>query len=242
MSNREESENLEDYSSPDYEPFPDPPDIGSTIDGRFLWILLWIMSYRTRFNITETATEALIKFMKLVLTEIGGDDFKDFPNSIYLTKRVLGLEDNFQSFVPCPKCHKLYQKQEVVNFRQRDTLAVMKCHHVEFPNSNRPVYCDTSLSQKIDLSTNRITIRPNLTYPFSGIIQQLTSMYNRPDFERCLRIWANRRQQSDNVLTDIYDGQIWQTLKESSEEDSPNFFRVNVADFHLGLMLNLDWF
>ncbi|CAI2200138.1 12177_t:CDS:2, partial [Funneliformis geosporum] len=28
-----------------------------------------------------SATEALIKFMKLVLTEIGGDNFRDFPDS-----------------------------------------------------------------------------------------------------------------------------------------------------------------
>ena len=210
------------------------------INGRFLWILLWIMSFRTRFNITETVTDTLIKFMKLVLTEIGGDDFKDFPNSIYLTKKALGLEDNFQSFIPCPKCHKLYKKQEVVNFRQDDTLAVMNCSHVEFPNSNRPIYYDTPLSQKVELSKNRITIRPNLTYPFFGIRQQLTSMYNRPDFERCLRMWANRQQQSNNVLADIYDGQLWKTLKESFEKDSPNFFKRYVANSHLGLMLNLD--
>ena len=96
--------------------------------------------------------------MKLVLTEIRGDDFKDFPNSIYLTKKALGLEDNFQSFILCPKCHKLYQKQEVVNFRQDDTLAVMNCSHVEFLNSNRLIYYDISLFQKVELSKNQITI------------------------------------------------------------------------------------
>ena len=64
----------------------------------------------------KTATEVLIKFMKLVLTEIGDDDFRTFLNSIYLTKKTLGLEDNFQSFVSYPKCYKLYQKVEVTNF------------------------------------------------------------------------------------------------------------------------------
>src|SRR3954449_9172239 len=53
-------EKFEDYASPDYEPFQNPPNTES-IDNRFLWILLWIMSFRTRFNITESATEALIK-------------------------------------------------------------------------------------------------------------------------------------------------------------------------------------
>ena len=74
------------------------------------------MKFRTKFNITETAIESLIKFMKLVLIEIGGDDFKNFPNSIYLTRKALGLKDQFHCFVPCPKCHKLYQESEVTNF------------------------------------------------------------------------------------------------------------------------------
>ena len=66
-------------------------------------------------------------------------------------------------------------------------------------------------------------------------------MYRQPYFEINLRPWANR-QHFDNIITDIYDGQVWQTLKESSEDDSPKFFRDEVADSHLGLMLNLDWF
>src|SRR4051812_30207642 len=146
------------------------------------------MSFRTRFNITESATEALIKFMKLVLTEIGGDEFRNFPNLIYLTKKALGLNDRFHHFVPCSKCHKIYQKQEVVNFQQNNMPTVMKCQHVEFPNSSiRKIrFCNTPLSQKI-VSTNRTLIQPNLIFPFFGIRQQLTSMYLRPNFETSLR-------------------------------------------------------
>jgi hypothetical protein len=32
------------------------------------------------------------------------------------------------------------------------------------------------------------------------------------------------------------------TFKESSEQGSNNFFRVETADSNLGLMINLDWF
>ena len=39
-SSGEVSETFEDYSPPDYEPSQDPPSLESTIDGRFLWILL----------------------------------------------------------------------------------------------------------------------------------------------------------------------------------------------------------
>src|SRR6187401_3453683 len=102
------------------EPFRNENVIHSTHNKRFLWILLWIMNFRKKFNIPETATESLIKFMKLVLTEIGGDNFNAFPESLYTTRNELGLKDQFQTFVPCPKCHKLYEKREVENFRQDD--------------------------------------------------------------------------------------------------------------------------
>ena len=105
---------FEDYSPPPYQ----GPDMEeeSTIDKQFSWILLWIMTFRIRFNISETATESLIKFMKLVLVEIDGEDFSKFPNSLYLARKILGLKDQFRILVPCPKCHKLYERQEVINF------------------------------------------------------------------------------------------------------------------------------
>src|SRR5438067_4572068 len=61
-----------------------------TIDGQFSWILLWIMNFRIRFNISDTATESLVKLMKLVLTEIGGNEFTNFPSTLYLAKKSLG--------------------------------------------------------------------------------------------------------------------------------------------------------
>lgn len=231
---------FEDYSTPHYEPFQ-PFQPFQRFHPRYLWILLWIMNFRTRFNVTETATEALIKFMKLVLCEVAGDDFNDFPDSLYLARMKLGLRDQFHNFVPCPKCHKLYQNQQVTNFQQEGIPAVMKCQHIEFPNSShrksRP--CNTPLSQVI--SANQKKIRPNLIYPFSGIKQQLASMFLRPGFEESLRHWANR-SSDENIMTDIYDGNVWKTFKETDDEGSEKFFRNEVADSHIGLMLNLDWF
>src|ERR1051325_1862151 len=43
-------------------------------------------------------------------------------------------------------------------------------------------------------------------------------------------------------MTDIYDGSVWKAFKKTDDEGSENFFRNEVADSHLGLMLNLDWF
>ena len=85
---------FEDYSPPNFESDtqtgPNPINNSS-----FLWILLWIMSFQMRFNLSEVATESLIKFLKLLLTEIGGSEYDTFPNSTYMMKKELGLEDNF---------------------------------------------------------------------------------------------------------------------------------------------------
>src|SRR6266540_7516458 len=150
------------------------------------------MIFRTRFNIIETTTEALIKFMKLVLIKIEGDNFRDFPNSIYLAKKTFGLKDQFYSLISCPKCHKLYQKQEVTNFQQNGIPAIMTCRHIEFPNSSlrNSRSCNTPLSRKIGVSANRTVIRPNLIFPFSRIQQQIITIYYHPDFESHLRHWA----------------------------------------------------
>ncbi|RHZ69083.1 hypothetical protein Glove_290g103 [Diversispora epigaea] len=125
---------FEDYLSPNYDP-DEPIDPKSTNNNSYLWILLWIMSFRIKFNLPETATESLIKFIKLLLSEISNSEFDTFPNSIYMTKKELGLRDNFYSFPTCPKCHKLYNKQEVEDYKENDTNSIMKCRHVEFPNS-----------------------------------------------------------------------------------------------------------
>ncbi|GET63382.1 hypothetical protein GLOIN_2v1786147 [Rhizophagus irregularis DAOM 181602=DAOM 197198] len=233
---------FEDYSCPPFEPFQDS-DTEQSINNRFLWILLWIMSFRTRFNLPETATESLIKFLKLVLTEIGSPDFDTFPDTLYLARKALNLEDRFHSFVACSKCHKLYNKQEIKSFLQNEQPAIMKCCHVEFPNSTtrRLRLCQTPLAQKTTLLNNQISIKPELLFPFVSIKQQLEAMYRQPNFENSLRHWINR-PTFDNILTDIYDGEVWKTFKETTDESSNNFFRSDVADSHLGLILNLDWF
>ncbi|RHZ78358.1 hypothetical protein Glove_165g188 [Diversispora epigaea] len=58
---------FDDYSSSNYN-FAEPIDPKLTNNNSYLWILLWIMSFRIKFNLFETATESLIKFIKLSVT------------------------------------------------------------------------------------------------------------------------------------------------------------------------------
>ena len=92
--------------------------------------------------------------MKLVLTEIGGNEFTNFLSTLYLANKSLGFNNQFHSFVSCLKCYKLYNKDEVVNFHRNETLSIMRCNYIEFPNSSsqRLKPCDIPLSQKLDNS------------------------------------------------------------------------------------------
>ena len=166
------------------------------------------MSFRIRFNLSEVATESLIKFLKLLLTEIGGSEYDTFPNSTYLMKKELGLVDNFQSFAACPKCHKLYNKKEIEEYKEGKSYTIMECHYIEFPNSptRRNRKCRTLLAEQV-LTISNFKLKFKLIFPISEIRQQLISFYNRPNFENSLMHWANRTN-SDDILSDIYDGNI----------------------------------
>ncbi|CAG8827491.1 1549_t:CDS:1, partial [Dentiscutata erythropus] len=48
------------------------------------WIILWILKFQRRCCLTKTATNSLIKFIKLILIEIYNDEerFRLFPKTL----------------------------------------------------------------------------------------------------------------------------------------------------------------
>ena len=141
----------------------------------------------------------------MVIVEIGGETFSDFPDSLYKAKKKLSLKDRFQNFVVCTKCHKLYRRQDVKNFYD-ENQTIMYCQHIEFPNSSsrslRP--CNTPLFRQMVTSAD---IQYELIFLFAGIRQQLATMFRRPGFKKLLRHWTNRSMSYD-ILSDIYNGQV----------------------------------
>ena len=88
----------------------------------------------------------------------------------------------------------------------------------------------------------KIINRPELIFSYSPIRHQLDNMYQHPGFKNSLRYWVNR-SSFDDILCNIYNGEIWKTFRdEPFNEDSALFFCNEKADSHLGLIVNLDWF
>src|SRR6266542_2813247 len=52
-------------------------------------IILWAFKFQQRFRLSDIALEALIKFLHIVLTRLNRLQFKTFPKSLYLAKKML---------------------------------------------------------------------------------------------------------------------------------------------------------
>jgi hypothetical protein len=128
----------------------------------------------------------------------------------------------------------------VKEFCQGKNLAIMKYQYIKYPNLPKYQMCQNPLSHQIRL-LNDVSTQPEIIYPFLTICQQLAILYLQLRFEKSFRHWVNR-SHSDDIITDIYDSQIWKTFKETSNENLPNFFHFEVADLNISLMLNVDWF
>ena len=102
----------------------------------------------------------------------------------------------------------------------------MKCIHIEFPNlTTKHKICGTALLTQSKLLNGRLMNKPELIFPFATIQQQLTNLYQQPSFENNLRHWINRTSFND-LLCDIYDGDIWKSFKENPfDNNSALFFR-----------------
>jgi len=239
----EETNIFEDYSPPNYD-FPN--NINENLQNTEDWIIVFVLRYQTRFRLADTAIDTLIKFIKHILTNFNYDRFKDFPTSLYTARKKLGLKHQFVKFSVCPSCHKLHNIDDVKQHTIQQHKAIKKCDHVQFPNHHSLRQCNAPLSEQKELDDGKVVNAPLLIYPMPSIKEQLLQMYQRPNFEKNLKLWADR-SVNDRVLCDVYDGEIWKNFSNSGiivddESDEQRFFNKEHADDHLGIMINVDWF
>ena len=193
----------------------------------------------------DIAIDTLIKFIKHILTNLNCDRFKNFPSSLYTARKKLGLKHQFVSFSVCPSCNKLHNIDDVKQYTRQQQKVIKKCDHVQFPNRRSLRQCNAPLSEQKELDGKTVN-NPSLIYPMPSIKEQLLQMYQRSDFERNLKLWANRNV-GEGILCDIYDGKIWKKFSNDgiimdNASDEQKFFNKDHADDHLGIMINVDWF
>jgi hypothetical protein len=201
-------------------------------------IILWIFKFQQRFRITDTALEALIKFIHIILTRLNKSQFKYFPKSLYIAKKMLNIFQPKIRLAVCNNCHKLHDVKKIVVYKEEGKTAIKNCLHEEFPDNSIPSrrnQCNNPLTVLKKCKGETIAV-PRMFYPKPSIRQQLSMLYQRPGFENMLK--SSGFQRRGDIYSDIYDGKVWKTFPF----DGSTFFGPETATTHLGLLFNLDWF
>ena len=142
-------------------------------------IILWLFKFQQRYRVSDMALEALIKFLSNTLKLIDDMRFQEFPVSIFLAKKKLGIFQPKLRMVACTNCHKLYDSKIVTNYKVNNKLAVIHCSYEEFPNNPIPAnkkLCNNELTI-IKKNKNKTVVIPRMLYPKPSIKQQLSNMY-----------------------------------------------------------------
>ena len=157
------------------------------------------------------------------------------PLTMYSVRNILGIDrDNFEKYVVCPKCTKLYRPEDCLR-RVGDQVQPIVCDNIQFPRSRRRKPCGSKLVKKVILKNGTPKYYPLKVYCFKSVIDTLEKFLKRPNFEKACEHWRHR-ETDDQLYGDVYDGKVWNSFLRWNDRD----FLASPRGF--GLMLNVDWF
>ena len=229
-------------------PLPEPPERPTRrLHALLMWALYFLIVWQYCYLISDNALLMLLRFLKAFLTCIGGVIPNGagaelvlslaalVPLTMYSVRNVLGFDrDNFERYVVCPKCTKLYRPEDCLR-RIGNQVQPIVCDNILFPRSRRRKACGSKLVKKVVLKNGTPKYYPLKVYCYKSVIDVVETFLKRPNFEEACEHWRNR-QTDDQLYGDVYDGKVWKS-----------FHRWNNSDFlalprSFGLMLNVDWF
>ena len=205
-------------------------------------LTLFILAWQSMFRIANAAIAILLKFVSLVLLHLAtvvkseyiASIAKLFPTSFEKARKLVSFsQDPFQQLVCCPKCFAVYNLDECIEKRGSRQFAI-ECSSCEFPLhpmvSHRGT-CKKLLMKLVKIGKKEV-LKPIKTYCYKPLINSLTELLSKPDIAEACCEWKNR-YSTDNLYSDVYDGNIWKEFMDNGFFSSPHSY---------GLILNIDWF
>lgn len=128
--------------------------------------------------------------------------------------------DEFEKFVVCSKCTKLYHLDECFE-RRHGTVLPKKYTNILFP-LGKAKHCGNRLVNKVILKNGVTKYYPLKIYCWKSIISQLENILQRAGMTELCEHWR-KRQVGESVLSDVYDGEVWKNFKW---RDGSHFFNL----------------
>ncbi|CAG8856030.1 5742_t:CDS:1, partial [Gigaspora margarita] len=86
-------------------------------------IILWLFKFQQRYRVPDVALESLIKFLGKIFTYADKLQFRNFPTSLYMAKKFLGIFQPKIHMAACTSCHKLYSTKEIISHKENEKAA-----------------------------------------------------------------------------------------------------------------------
>ena len=178
------------------------------------WLVYFLLIWQVTCHISDNGMAWLLKFMvswfKVLGLQLSSDFFAKIvtalPGSLYLMRQFLNLDrDNFNKFVVCPKCSKLYSYEsclKVVNNRQVPNL----CSNYYYARGNRKT-CNSTLVTKVLVKSGKPCYYPIKYYCCNSITSSLEKFVLKENFAESCEDWR-KRNIDENTLADVYDGKL----------------------------------
>ena len=205
------------------------------------WTLYLLLIWQSFTHLSDNGLIWLLRFLLQFLKALNlhiSDEFLTeiiaaFPVSLYMVRQLLKIDrDNFTKYVVCPKCTKCYLYDECLEIVDGQKVA-RTCSHTYYKRKRRH-RCNSQLVKKITLKDKSIKYYPIYYYCYNGVINSLERLLQKKGFPEKCEKW--RDGNSEDSLTDIYDGKLWNYFKNVDGKDFLN------APRNYGLMLNFDYF
>lgn len=225
------------------EPLPDPQQQQSSIKAitvtlqRLAYFLLF---WQATCKINDNGLEWLLRFMFQFLHLMGitcNSEYLSqmvlmFPSSLYLLRKfVMFKRDYFVKFAVCPKCSSLYNLGNCTR-KVGENIVSNICSNKPFKKSRE---CGAQLLKKVILSCGKVCFYPHKLYCFNSVIEQVERLLKRPGVPEMCEQWREREVNED-ILADVYDGDIWRDFLKYKGTDYLNTPR------NLAFAINIDWF
>lgn len=225
-----------------------PPDVASinnmgssTARDLSRWIVHFVVVMQAVFRLSDVVVNYFLAFFKTLFRVLhwnsssGTDIEQALPSSLYAARTEFYKKLEFQRYVVCRKCHKLYYFNTCIEgISSKRSKVCCFCRFPLHPQQSKRQPCGTLLLKTIEMSGGRKSFYPFMTYCYMGLEVSFQSLLNRPTFFSSCEKWKQRI--NDEVLRDVYDGKVWKEFITYNQEPFLS------EDGNFALMLNMDFF
>ena len=178
------------------------------------WLLIFITSFQSFYHLTDHAVEGLYSFIKAFLRVLGSicsackQLSSVMPGTLNKTRKLLGYTSKFHKYVTCKQCFSVYSLVDCVE-KVGSRHVSKPCSYIPFGKRTK---CNAPLLKTVELASKKKVFYPLMTYCYIDMHNALQTLLYRDHFYDQCQQWKLRKN-SEGLLNDIYDSQVWKKFE-----------------------------